>query len=132
MVKYELNVEVEIMKKLILIILPLFIGCSFQVKDTPKEEDRLSRRPILEDETYGEFNFDEGFTPHEYQDFIFIPEDEKDNRDRSPRELNLFLDNDNEEYSQENFYRKDISNYEPDEDLKILEKNYNKVDYYFE
>lgn len=124
------------MKKTIILLLPLFIGCSFQVKDTVNEEERLSRRFILEDETYGEFNFDKGFTPHEYE--LEVKDYEVENIERSPRELTLFDEeeefkvNESKNFNEEDYYRSESPSYQWNDELKILEKNTEEIDYKYE
>lgn len=106
------------MKKIMILLLPFFIGCSFQVKDTVNEEERLSRRFMFEDETYGEFNFNKGFSPYEYE--LNVKDDEINNAERSPRELTLFG-------KEENFKKNQNDQY--NDEFKILEKTSKEIDY---
>lgn len=104
-----------------ILLLPFFIGCSFQVKDTVNEEERLSRRFMFEDETYGEFNFDKGFSPYEYE--LNVKDPEIDNAERSPRELTLFDDDEDFKVDQNAQYS---------DEFEILEKTTKEIDYKYE
>lgn len=105
------------MKKLIILLLPLLIGCSFQVRESEGDEERLSRRPAVENmDVYSEFDFGSGFKPYELERRVPLVDYSTDNAERLSRESVFFEDIDRELnlgniYEPYNIYQTDELNY---------------------
>lgn len=105
------------MKKWIILLLPLLIGCSFQVRESEGEEERLSRRPAVEDiDVYSEFDFRSGFKPYELERRVPLVDYTTDDAERLSRESAFFEDLDTELnltniYEPYNIYQSDELNY---------------------
>jgi len=110
------------MKKLIILLLPILIGCSFQVRESEGEEERLSRRPAVEDrDVYSEFDFREGFQPYEFEKKVPLVDYSTDDVERISRE-SFFLEEVDTElnltnmYEPYNIYQEDELNYNGSEE----------------
>ena len=105
------------MKKWIILLLPLLIGCSFQGRESEGEEERLSRRPAVEDiDVYSEFDFRSGFKPYELERRVPLVDYTTDDAERLSRESAFFEDLDTELnltniYEPYNIYQSDELNY---------------------
>jgi len=115
------------MKKIILVLLPFLIACSFQVKESEGEEERLSRRPVVEGkDVYSQFDLDTGFTPY-YEERVPRVDYQTDDRERVSRSLSLEFFGSNEKLSETdkydpyNIYQEDQLNYEVESIEDILE-----------
>jgi len=115
------------MKKIILVLLPLLIACSFQVKESEGEDERLSRRPVVEGkDVYSQFDLDTGFTPY-YEERVPRVDYQTDDRERVSRSLSLEFFGSNEKLSETdkydpyNIYQKDQLDYEVESIEDILE-----------
>ena len=113
------------MKKLIFILIPLLIGCSFQVRESESDEERLSRRPVTNGRgIYSEFHLDDGFRPY-YEEEVPLVDYQKGDRERMSRALNLnFLEVEDklietDKYDPYNIYQKDPLNYNIEEEIEI-------------
>lgn len=116
------------MRRFIILLLPLLIGCSFQVRESVGDEERLSRRPAIEDrDVYSEFDFRSGFTPYELERTVPLVDYSTDDVERLSRESAFFEDIDtqlnyNDMYEPYNIYQKDQLNYNgSDESIEFLE-----------
>ncbi len=116
------------MKKWIILLLPLLIGCSFQVRESEGDEERLSRRPAVEDrDIYSEFDFGSGFKPYELQREVPLVDYTTDDVERLSRESAFFEEVDTELnftniYEPYNIYQTDELNYNGSEDrIEFLE-----------
>ena len=115
------------MKRIILVLLPLLIACSFQVKESEGEDERLSRRPVVEGkDVYSQFDLDTGFTPY-YEERVPRVDYQTDDRERVSRSLSLEFFGSNEKLSETdkydpyNIYQKDQLDYEVESIEDILE-----------
>lgn len=112
------------MKKYIIILIPLLIGCSFQVRESEGYEERLSRMPRTEErDIYSEFHSDEGFRGYEYEETLPLVDYSIDDRERFSRK-SFFFDEDTEirvsgpdEYNLNEYYETDALNYDTEDDL---------------
>lgn len=120
--------EVSVMRRFIILLLPLLIGCSFQVRESEGDEERLSRRPAVEDrDVYSEFDFRSGFKPYELERRVPLVDYSTDDVERLSRESAFFEDIDaelnyNDMYEPYDIYREDQLNYNGrDERIEFLE-----------
>ena len=112
------------MKKLMFILIPLLIACSFQVRESEDYEERLSRRPTDESQgIYSEFRAEDGFRPY-YEEKVPLVDYQVEDRERMSRRLDLiFFDEENlierDIYDPYNIYQDDPLNYEIEDEIEV-------------